>query len=222
MLAAAQGIDIGINSHLSSSVKALSHPCQMKQHPGVAQGVGLDVLQIQELGHTLVVGGQKLGVDLRGDGVPWIVTESVPAKKSTSKVRQKTRRRPSSRAVLMSAETIRWPIPSPRHAGSTATVRISARSSQSTCSAPQPTTSPSALGDPELLDVLVQGDGGLLQQPRSGAGVGVDEAPDRPDVRRAGTPDDDLGVCGLRLRGLRRPAPWTSSVRARCLITAHP
>ena len=67
-----------------------------------------------------------------------------------------------------------------------------------------------ALGDPELLHVLVQGDGGLLQKPGSGARVGVDQAPDRPDVRRAGTPDDDLACPGL---SLRRPAPWVSSVQ---------
>lgn len=45
--------------------------------------------------------------------------------------------------------------------------------------------------DPELLDILVQGDGGLLQQARAGSTVGVDEPPDGADVRGAGTADRD-------------------------------
>ncbi len=47
------------------------------------------------------------------------------------------------------------------------------------------------LGDPELLDVLVQGDGGLAQHPAGGDVLG-DQAGDGPDVAGAGPPDDVL------------------------------
>ena len=36
---------------------------QLPEHPGVAQGVGLDPLQVEELGDPFVVGAQQLGVD---------------------------------------------------------------------------------------------------------------------------------------------------------------
>src|SRR5690606_28227756 len=64
-------------------------------------------------------------------------------KNSVSKVSTKMRGRPSLRARSISADTRAWPTPWPRTARSTATVRISARSSHNTCSAPHPTTSPS-------------------------------------------------------------------------------
>src|SRR5690606_31196646 len=38
---------------------------QMKQHASVAQGVGFDPLQVEELGHPFVVGAQQLLVDGR-------------------------------------------------------------------------------------------------------------------------------------------------------------
>ena len=67
------------------------------------------------------------------------------AKNSVSKVRQNTLATPNSRALDSSASTIRAPSLRPRYAGSTATVRTSARSSHITCSAPQPATvSPSS------------------------------------------------------------------------------
>ena len=47
------------------------------------------------------------------------------------------------------------------------------------------------LGDPELLDVLIQGDGGLAQHP-AGRDVLGDQAGDGPDVAGAGPPDDVL------------------------------
>src|SRR6056300_501753 len=40
---------------------------QVQQHAVVAQGVGLDALQAQELGHAFVVGLQKLLVDVMVD-----------------------------------------------------------------------------------------------------------------------------------------------------------
>src|SRR5262249_45415859 len=43
---------------------------QGKQHPGVAERVGLDPLQVEELGHALVVGAQQLLVDLWDDRSP--------------------------------------------------------------------------------------------------------------------------------------------------------
>ena len=57
------------------SVAGLQHP----DHAGVAQGVGLDPLQVEELGDPLVVGPQQLGVDRRLDGLPLDRGEAVPA-----------------------------------------------------------------------------------------------------------------------------------------------
>lgn len=51
---------------------------QQPQHAGVAQGVGLDPLQVQELGHPLVVGPQQLGIDLGSDRLTLDRLESVP------------------------------------------------------------------------------------------------------------------------------------------------
>ena len=44
-------------------------PSEGAQHPGVAEGVGLDPLEVQELRDALVVRAQQLGVDLRRDGL---------------------------------------------------------------------------------------------------------------------------------------------------------
>ncbi len=73
-------------------------------------------------------------------GVPSITRKPCARKKSTSNVRQNTRRSPSARARARSSTTSACPTRCPRHAGSTARVRISARSSHMTCSAPHPTT----------------------------------------------------------------------------------
>src|SRR5580765_146340 len=52
---------------------------QDAQHPGVAQGVGLDPLQVEELGDPLVIGPQQLGVDRGLHGLPLDGREAVPA-----------------------------------------------------------------------------------------------------------------------------------------------
>lgn len=52
---------------------------QHPDHSGVAQGVGLDPLKVEELGDPLVVGAQQLGVHLRLDGLPLDRGEAVPA-----------------------------------------------------------------------------------------------------------------------------------------------
>ena len=69
-----------------------------------------------------------------------MTSKPIRRKNSTSKVRQNTRLTPRARARSSCACTSRRPIPWPVSTGSTATVRISARSSQITCSAAQPAT----------------------------------------------------------------------------------
>ena len=95
-----------------------------------------------------------------------------------------------------------WPCAS----GATASVRTSARSSQSTCSAPQPTTRSPSTRDEELLHVLVEVDRRLGQQPAVG-GVGVDERADAGDVggARAGAPR--RAAAARRRSRLRRQHP---------------
>ena len=51
---------------------------QDPQHPGVAQGVGLDPLEVEELRDALVVGPQELGVDLGVHGLALDHLEAVP------------------------------------------------------------------------------------------------------------------------------------------------
>ena len=48
------------------------------EHPGVAERVGLDPLEVEELRDPLVVGAQQLGVDRRVDGLPLDRGEAVP------------------------------------------------------------------------------------------------------------------------------------------------
>src|SRR5690606_8179806 len=60
------------------SVKIRITRVEVEQHPGVAQGVRLDVFQVQELGHTFVVGGQEFCVDLGRHGGALDLAESVP------------------------------------------------------------------------------------------------------------------------------------------------
>ena len=42
---------------------------QMQEHAGVAQGVGLDPGQVEELGQAVVVGAQHLGEDVLNSGI---------------------------------------------------------------------------------------------------------------------------------------------------------
>ncbi len=49
------------------------------QHPGVAQGVGLDPLEVEELRDPLVVGPEQLGIDLGVHGPPLDRGEPVPS-----------------------------------------------------------------------------------------------------------------------------------------------
>lgn len=51
-------------------VLGLRRRSEHPQHAGVAQGVGLDPLEVEELRDPLVVGAQQLGVDRRLDGLP--------------------------------------------------------------------------------------------------------------------------------------------------------
>ncbi len=112
-----------------------------------------------------------------------------------------------------------WPMPRPVIDGSTATVRTSPRSAHSTCSAPQPTTLPSILGHPELLDGLIQRHQVLFQQDL--AGVGVDELLDqrgRQRCARAGSSARRPVVRSLRSRNAEyrfgaRPATMQSAWR---------
>ena len=50
-----------------------------QQHPRISQDVGLDVAQVQELGHAGVVGAAHLFVDLGGDRGALDLDEAVPA-----------------------------------------------------------------------------------------------------------------------------------------------
>src|SRR5690606_26527517 len=52
---------------------------EVDQHPGVAQGVRLDPLQVEEFGDALVVGAQELLVDPGRDGGALDRLEAVPA-----------------------------------------------------------------------------------------------------------------------------------------------
>lgn len=77
-LAALAGLALALRAMLrrrrarAASVLALPGvgALQGAQHPGVAQGVGLDPFQVEEFGDPLVVGPEQLGVDLGGDGLP--------------------------------------------------------------------------------------------------------------------------------------------------------
>jgi hypothetical protein len=50
---------------------------EQAEHSGVAQGIGLDPLEVQELGDPLVIGAQQLGEDLGGDRLPLDRLEAV-------------------------------------------------------------------------------------------------------------------------------------------------
>ena len=169
------------------------------QHPGVAQGVGLDPLEVEELGDALVVAAQQLGVDLRVDGLALDRREAVPREErrlegeaeqpaqaeQTGPLDERARARRTRRRCR--ART-----------SSTARVRTSPRSSQSTCSAPQPTTRPSTSATTKSVDRLVVGDGLLVEQHPS-LGQRRDERADRADVGRARRADDGTaGRDGLR------------------------
>src|SRR5215469_2107991 len=51
---------------------------QVQQHAVVAEGVGLDPVEVQELGNALVIGAQQLVIHLMRDGCPADLHETVP------------------------------------------------------------------------------------------------------------------------------------------------
>ena len=91
----------------------------------------------------LAVAGALLGViDSISYPASMALVPAVAPKNSLAKVRQNTRRTPRARARSSRASRICEPMPCRRCEGATATVRTSARSSQSTCNAPHATTLP--------------------------------------------------------------------------------
>ena len=113
------------------------------QHPGVAERVRLDVRQVEELGDAPVVGAAELRVRLVGQ-VELARSARTPARRRTPP-RRSARTAGAARAPWpgpMRCSHTACPTPVPCGPGSVVTVRISPRSSQSTCSAPQPTTAP--------------------------------------------------------------------------------
>ena len=129
----------------SSACCEPAHPSQVQEHAGVAQGVGLDPVQVEELGHAFVVGPEQLRVDLMGDRGALDLGEAVPGEETD---REREHEDPlhahlagavQQRGHQAVADSVALA------ALCTATVRISARSSHITCSAPQPTTAWSAV-----------------------------------------------------------------------------
>ena len=121
-----------------------ARPLEHQQHPRVTQDVRLDVAEVEELRDTDVVGAAHLLEHLGGDRGALDLAEPVPAEelglegqaRRVAAVAVRGRRRAAGR---------RWRGRCRARVidGWTATVRTSPRSAHSTCSAPQPTTSPS-------------------------------------------------------------------------------
>jgi len=162
---------------------------QVQQHPGVAEGVGLDPVEVEELGHALVVGAEQFGVHLGGhrggpDGL-----EAVPGEEADLEGQHE--------------HPLHADLAGRRHQGvhEAATDPVAAAGRVDGHRAdlgevfPQHVQRAAAhdgavgpFGDPELLDVLVERHGRLVQQP-PGSGVGVDQFADRPDVAGSRAPD---------------------------------
>ena len=58
------------SSKMTTNTIFVGHPAsEHAQHPGVTKGIGLDPLEIQELGYPLVIRTNELGVDIRLGGL---------------------------------------------------------------------------------------------------------------------------------------------------------
>ena len=131
----------GVSDLLTALLARLEH----QQHPRVAEDVGLDVAEVQELGDTDVVGAAHLLEHLGGDRGALDLGEPVPAEELGF---ERQHEQPLQLQVAGDLEQLVDDGVADAlagHLGRTATVRTSPRSDHSTCSAPQPTTSPAFL-----------------------------------------------------------------------------
>jgi hypothetical protein len=62
----------------TSGAPAREAKLKVQQHAMVAEGVGLDPVEVKELGDALVIGAEQLGVDLVRDGGPVDLGETMP------------------------------------------------------------------------------------------------------------------------------------------------
>ena len=183
------------------------------QHPGVAQGVRLDPLQVEELGDALVVAAQQLGVDLGVDGLALDRLEPVPGEERglegeaeqpaqaeppgpLDEPLEHGRADPGAEHRGVDGQGAHLPEVLPEHVQGAA--------------ADDP---PVDLGDDEVGDRLVVGDGLLVQQ-HPPLGQRRHERADGADVGRARGPDDD-GIRPGWLRGGVGRHHWSVSAARR-------
>src|SRR5690606_3517839 len=166
---------------------------QVQQHPDVAEGVWLDPFQVEELRHALVVGAQELLVHVGRHRRPLDAAESERAEE----VRLKGEYEDAADAELSGrVEEGRYdPAPDSLpaalriHCDRTDLGEVFPHHVQGAAADDGAVVIP--LGDPELLDVLVQRDGGLGEQPPV-VGVDVNQPTDGTDVADAGPADGHL------------------------------
>src|SRR3954451_15139098 len=168
-----------------------------QQHPRIAEGVGLDVLQVEEFGHAGVIGAAQRVVGVVVDRRALDLDEPGPAEEAgvegqreqpgepqfTRRGDQRLEDRPSD-AVLNVVGV---------HGEGADLAEIGPEHVQG----PAPHDPAVHLGDLEVLDVLVQGDQFLGQYLASGACVDVDDRLDRRDIGRAGATDEGLHAGNL-------------------------
>lgn len=168
---------------------------QLNEHPGVAQRVRLDPREIQELRDAVVVGSQKLGVDVRGhrgalDRAEPVRREELDLERQAEQPRQAQRAGPvDERLEQLMPDAAPPPLRGdgqgadlgqvlPQHVQRAAADDAAVRA---------------GVGDQELLDGLVVPDH-LLREQDAHRGVGRDEVADGVDVRGQGGADGDLGT----------------------------
>src|SRR3984957_16808450 len=169
---------------------ARSYPSShSQQHARVAQRVGLHPVQVQELGDTLVIGTQELGIHLRRGSLSRDLGKAVPPAELDRKRQDEYPTHAQFPGGIEQCQDYLIPGPSAlmllRHGDRAYLGQILPHHVQCTTACDFTVR---GTGHPELLDVLIQGHGWLIEQ-SAGPGISVDECPDGPDISRPGTSD---------------------------------
>src|SRR5215472_16373629 len=162
----------------------------MHQHAGIAQGVGLHAVEVEELGDPFVIGTEQFLVHLVRDRRPVDLVETVareepdregqhenPPHPEFARAAQQRLHQPVADALSLAVRTYR---------DRPDLGQVLPHDMESP--APDDFAVGDVLRDPELLYVLVEGDGGLGEQP-PGTDVAFHQRDDRPHVLGSRTSD---------------------------------
>jgi hypothetical protein len=162
----------------------------VQQHAVVAEGVGLNPVEVKEFGDAFVVGAEQLGVHLVRDGRPVDLGEAMPPEEPDG---ERQHEHPPHAHFPGAAEQL-------SHQAVTDPLALAIRVHRDRPDlgqvlphhvqgpAPDDHAVGSTFGHPEVLHVLVQRHGGLTEQP-TGLDVDVHQPGDRPHILGPCPPD---------------------------------